>query len=185
MKKIALTLLLMLFLCGCEKTGPEYLISSMGFDSTKGVYNVCFEAVIINTETTEQSVRLLKGSGNTVEDAVKEIDAQITQPLMLSHCGVIAIGNSINNKQLHEIGEFCYSRDEITLSAFFVRTENALQLLSVKPVSSVCAGYDIMGLIEQNKPYKNRFFEIINSDYEAALPQISLMDGGLCFDKAS
>ncbi len=182
MKKIFLILVLIVSLCGCEKTGPEYLISSMGFDSIDGAYNVCFEAVIINTETTEQSVKLLKGEGKTVKEAVRQIDKQCTQPLLFAHCGVLAIGDSITKEQFKEIGDFCYREDEITLSAFFISTENAQKLLSVKPVSSICAGYDIMGLVKENKRHKNRFFEVMSSGYKAHLPRISLKDGGLRFD---
>lgn len=182
MKRILFCVLLMLLLCGCEKTGPEYLVSSMGFDVEGDSYKVCFESVIINSENTEQTVRLLKGEGKTVKAAVEQIDRQCTQPLLLSHCGVLAIGDSVSKSQLRQIGDFCYSQEQVTLSAFFVRTENAEKLLSVKPVSSTCAGYDIMGLIKENKRYDNRLFEVINKDYDVNLPKISLKDGGLKFD---
>ena len=139
MKKILLSFVLMLFLCGCEKTGPEYLISGIGFDNNNQTYKVCFEAVVINTENTEQSVKLLKGEGKTVEEAVKEIDRQCTQPLLLSHCGILAIGENISQEQFSKICKYCYNIEEITLSAFFVKTDNAEKLLSVKPISSACA----------------------------------------------
>ncbi len=184
MKKIWLGLILILFLCGCEKTAPEYLISSIGFDSKGETYKVCFEAVIINTENTEQSVKLLKGEGETIKEAVDKIERQCTQPLLLSHCGVLAVGEDITRQQFLEICDYCYEKNEITLSAFFIKTKNAQKLLSAKPISSACVGYDIMGLIKQNKHYKNRFFEVINSDYKASIPKISLKDGGLLFENA-
>ncbi len=182
MKKILLAIVLMLLLCGCDKTGPEYLVSSMGFDFSDGLYNVCFEAVVINSESSGQTIKLLKGKGVTIGEAVSDIYRQCTQPLMLSHCGVLAIGESVDNIRLREIGDYCYNQDQLTLSAFFVKTENAEKILSVKPLSSVCAGYDIMGLIQQNKQYNNRFFELINSSYRAKLPKIILQNGGLIFE---
>ncbi len=182
MKKTLVLVLFMLLLCGCRKTGPEYLVSGIGFDLENDRYKICFEAIIINSEEPEQTIRLLKGEGETIEEAVAQIDRQCTQPLLLSHCGVLVIGEEVNRARLREIGDFCYSRDEITLSAFFVRTKNAQKLLSVKPVSSACASYDVMGILRENKPYKNRFFEVLSTGYDTNLPEISLKDGGLEFD---
>lgn len=182
MKKIILVLCFAFFLCGCEKTGPEYLVSGMGFDSFDGRYEICFETIVINTETTEQSVRLLKGNGSTVYEAVSQIDRQCTQPLLLSHCGILAIGDSITETELKQIGDYCYSQDELTLSVYLIRTPDAEKLFKAKPISSICAGYDIMGLLKENSGYKNRFFEVLNSGYKAALPKISLKDGGLIFN---
>jgi hypothetical protein len=182
MKKVFLVVLLLALMCGCDKTKPEYLVSAMGFDSDGGGYSVCFESIVINTENNEQKLLLLKGKGETIKTAVDEIYRQCTQPVLLSHCGVIAVGEGINKNRFKEICEFCYDKEQITLSAFFVKTKNAENLLSFKPISSTCAGYDIMGLIKQNKGYKNRFFEIINSNFKAELPLISLTDGGIIFE---
>ncbi len=182
MKKILFAIFLMFLLCGCEKKGPEYLISSMGFDYNNGQYEVCFEAIVINSENTEQTVKVFKGRGSSIESAVGEIRKQCTQPLLLSHCGVIAVGEDISKARFKEVCNFCYNEEEITLSAFFVKSENPQKLLSTKPLSSACAGYDIMGLLKQNKHYKNRFFEVINSGYKAVLPRVNQKDGGLCFE---
>jgi len=183
MKKIFICLLLLLFLGGCQKAKPEYLISSIGIDTKNDKFNVCFEAVIINSENPEQKLMLLKGSGDTIEQAVAQINRQCTQPLLLSHCAVIVTGETITEKQLNEILEYCYQRDEITLSAFFITTKNAEKLLSQEPVSSVCVGYDIMGLIEQysklkNKNFKNRFFEVMTLKEQTVLPKITLKEKG-------
>ncbi|MBQ4119162.1 MAG: hypothetical protein IJD45_02090 [Clostridia bacterium] len=181
MKKVFLILALGLFLCGCQKRGPEYLVSSMGFDKENDSYKVCFESVIINSEDTKQSVKLLKGEGKTLRGAIMRIEKQCTQPLLLSHCGVLVIGDGITQNELSEVAKYCVKNEEITLSAFLIKTENAQQLLSVKPVSSLTVGFDIMGLLEQNKHYKNRLFELTATNYTAALPRVSINDGGLIF----
>ncbi len=179
MKKILLSLLLVLLLCGCEKRGPEYLVSSIGFDKQSDKYKVCFESVIINSEDTKQTVKLLKGEGETLKSAINQIKKQCTQPLLLSHCGVLVIGNSISGNELSDIANYCVEHKEITLSSFIIKTENAEKLLSVKPVSSLTVGFDIMGLLEQNKRYKNRLFELVNRGYNTTLPSLSINDGGL------
>ncbi len=179
MKKFFIMFIIMLCLCGCEKKGPEYLVSGMGFDKVEGIYNVCFETVIINSEDTKQSVRLLKGKGTSLESAVEEILNQCTQPLLLSHCGVLVLGDTITVDELENIAKYYVKGEKITLSAFLVRTENAEKVMNIEPISSVSVGYDIMGLLEQNKEYKNRLFETVNSDYKVLLPKISIINGGL------
>ena len=183
MKKFFLIFALAFLLCGCQKTGPEYLVSGIGFDSKDGKYNVCFETIIINTENTAQTVRLLKGERDTVKNAVRQINAQCTQPLLMAHCGVVVIGEDITYNQLKEVGDYCYNEDEITLSAYFVRTDNAEKLFSLKPISSASVGYDVMGLVKRNKRFNNRVFEVVNSDYKATVPRISIKEKGIKFDE--
>lgn len=181
MKKIVLVITFLLFLCGCEKTGPEYLVSSMGFDKVNGKYDICFETVIINSENQDQTLKLLSGKGESIDKAVKQIKNSCTQPLLLSHCGVIVIGENIGEKQFEDIKNYCYDTDPITLSAYFVKTKNAKEVLSAKPVSSACVGYDILGLIKQNNATKSRFFEILNNGKDVQLPMISVKEKGVCF----
>ncbi len=182
MKKLLFVLVSICLLCGCENNQPQYLISSMGFDYSKGEYQVCYEAIVINSENTDQTLKLIEGRGDSVKEAVDEIKKQSTQSLLLSHCGVVAIDEQMPNIQFGEVCEFCYGQEELTLSAFFVRSENVKKLLSTKPVSSACAGYDIMGLLKQNKQFKNRFFEVINLGYDSVLPTVNQKDGGLYFE---
>ncbi len=183
MKRLILCFLAIIFLCGCEKSGPEYLVSSMGFSYKEGEFNVCFEAVIINSENTEQELKLLKGKGETIEKAVEQIKRQTTQSLLLSHCGVIVLENSLKKEEFNKVMDYCYNQDQITLSTFFVKTRNPEKLLSQKIVSSACVGFDIMGLLRQNNSYKNRFYEVINSGANTPLPVISVKDGGIYFGK--
>lgn len=176
MKKILLIFTLLISLCGCKQTGAEYIISSMGFDNSDGLLNTCFEAIVINSETTESQIKLLEGKGKTVTDGIKQIKKSATQKLLLSHCGVLVMGEDLTESQINEIYEFCFDERDITLSARVVTTKNAKQLLQTKPVSSIAVGYDILGLIEQyskkDKQIKNRYFEIMALERRVALPKI-------------
>lgn len=182
MKRIIFVVFVLLLLCGCNNGRSEYLVSAMGFDYNEGEYEVCFEAIIVNSENTDQTLKLFKGSGETLEKAIKKIEKQCTRPLLFSHCGVIVVGEKIPKLKFLEVCDYCYAEEEITLSAFFIKTESPETLLSIKPTSSACVGYDIMGLLKQNKVFENRFFEIIKSDYTAQLPKISKVQGGLYFE---
>lgn len=176
MKKILLIFTLLISLCGCRQTGGEYIISSIGFDNKDGLLNTCFEAVVINSETTESQIKLIEGKGKTVTDGIEKIKKQITQKLLLSHCGVLVMGENLTESQINEIYEFCFNERDITLSARVVKTENAKKLLQKKAISSISVGYDILGLIEQyskkDKQIKNRYFEIMALERRVALPKI-------------
>ncbi len=177
MKKILLIFILLISLCGCKQTGAEYIISSMGFDNSDGLLNICFEAIVINSETTESQIKLLEGKGKTVKDGIKQIKKSATQKLLLSHCGVLVMGENLTQSQIDGIYEFCFDERDITLSARVVTTKNAKQLLQSKSVSSIAVGYDILGLIEQyskkDKQIKNRYFEIMALEKQVVLPKIT------------
>lgn len=183
MKKLIFLFLPLFLLCSCQKTKPEYLISSIGFDNKDGQINTCFEAIVINSETEDQEVKLFEGKGKTVQEGIEKIKRQCTQDFLLSHCGVLVVGESITKGQLDSIYEFCFNEENITLSARFVKTENAKELLSQKPFSTISVGYDILGLIEQysqnqNKKIKNRYFEIMAKDKKVSLPKITINKEG-------
>lgn len=179
MKRCVLCLLILLSLSGCYKSNNNYLISSIGFDYEDGMYNTAFEAVISNSETDEQTVKLIKAKGDTIEKCVKEIEKQCTQEVLLSHCGIIAVGESVDKERLQEIYDYCFKNENITISVRFVKTENAEKLLSQEPVSAVAVGYDILNLTEQtDKSAKNRYFEIMAQNGKAKMPKVTLTKEG-------
>lgn len=176
MKKPVLFLfsfILLFSLCGCSfketlsSHNGEYIISAIGFDGLGDKIGICLEAVIVNTEDTdaERRLELIEGSGNTVEEAFYNASKKTSQPFMLSHCSIIALGEGISPKRFTEINDFCYSSGEITLSAMFVGCKKATALLSSQAISSVAVGYDIASMLEQQSRqtginYKNCFYEI-------------------------
>lgn len=183
MKRLFLIIPLLFLLCGCQKTGPEYLISSIGFDNENGQLKACFEAIVINSETEGQQVKVIEGVGKTVNEAIGQVERKSTQSLLFSHCAVLVVGDSVTQNQLDNIYDFCFENTDITLSAFFVKTQNAKKLLSSKPLSTIAVGYDILGLIEQysknkNIKIKNRYFEIMALNKEVVLPKITLKEEG-------
>ena len=182
MKKLVLGLCMLLFLCGCEGERREYLVSAIGVMETERGFSLCAEEVIINTEKNEQSLRLIKGEGETLEEAVEKIKSQSVQPLLFSHCGVIAIGQGVADATLKEVCEYAIKSREITLSAYILKTENPIKLLSAKPVSSLSAGYEIMAFLRQNSSYRNRLFELAAKDYKTDLPVILIEDGGFVIE---
>ncbi len=186
MKKIIIMLMLTLFLCGCGDKPQEYLVTAIGVDYDKALYTVSFEAVVVNTEAEGQQRVLLTGQGRTLIKAIDEVKKQTTQPLLLSHCGVVAVGKGISQQKLGGIMRYCKEEKDITLSIRFLKTENAAELLKTEPISSVSVGYDLMSLFDaqkqQNKDIKNRLFEIYEQ-LSPILPTIKTNETGYYFEK--
>ena len=187
MKKIIIMLFTLFFLCGCGDKPQEYLVTAIGVDYDKALYTVSFEAVVVNTEAEGQRRMLLTGQGRTLIKAIEDAKNQTTQPLLLSHCGVVAVGNGISKQKLGGIMRYCKEEKDITLSIRFLKTENAQKLLKTEPLSSVSVGYDLTALFEtaqkeQNKEIKNRLFEIYEQ-LSPTLPTIEINETGYYFEK--
>lgn len=185
MKKLIIPILCILLLCGCENKPQEYMITAIGVDYDKGLYTVSFEALIINTENEEQELKVITGKERTLLKAVEEIKKQNTLPLMLSHCGVVAVGDGISREKLKGIMRFAKEQGDITLSVQFLKTENANELLSGEPISSASVGYDLMSMMKtanevDDKSLKNRLFEICESE-SPSLPKIEKNEKGYYF----
>ena len=170
------------FMCGCSakeavaSDKQEYIVSSIGFDEQDdGMIKMILEAVVVNSDdfTSEKSSKLIIGKGETVLSAYSQIISKITQPLMFSHCGVIAIGSGLNSESVKEVHDFCYNKDEINLAAMFIYTPIAEVLLSCEPISSVAVGYDVMSMVEvisdENGIVLSNLFYQIESEKEKPL----------------
>jgi hypothetical protein len=187
MKRILTPFLCLIFLCGCHQKPQEYLVTAIGVDVFMGEYVLTVESVIINTETDSEKRQTLTGKGRTLDQAFNDIEKQTTMPLMLSHCGIIIVGKTISRTTLKGIMRYCKERGEITLSAYFIKTENAALLLEKEPISSISVGYDLMAMIKTNNmqnstKIKNRLFEICENE-NPILPLINLTEKGYYFDQ--
>ncbi len=177
MKRLAIlfcTVLTLLVLSGCSakeaiaSDKQEYIVSSIGFDNSKGDIKMIIEAIVVNTDDLkeEKESRIITGEGENPDEAYSEIISKITQPLSLGHNAVTVIGESVIPKQLDLIFEFLKETPQINIATMLIFTESAEELLSVKAVSSVAIGYDIMSMIEvseekQGTVFKNRLYEVV------------------------
>ncbi len=146
----------------------EYIVSSLGFDNSKGDIKMIIEAIVVNTDDLEEEKesRIITGEGENPDEAYSKIISKITQPLSLGHNAVTVIGESVTPEQLNLIFEFLRETPQINIATMLIFSENAEELLSVKAVSSVAVGYDIMSMIEvteekQGTIFKNRLYEAV------------------------
>ncbi len=201
MKKVITILMLVVFtvsLCGCSTKSAvvynrgEYIVSAIGFDNDFNDIKMTVEAIVVNSDIPQdpEKSKIFSGSGTSIAQAFFEINKKITQPLMFSHTGVIAMGESLLPNQINDVLKFCYEKDEINLAAMFVATADAKELLSCKAVSSVAVGYDIMNMTQvmgekTNFKFKNRFYEVEANrnapSKTVSLPYFTVSDGSVIF----
>lgn len=192
-KRIALILcFVVLMLSGCtgyrESTGT-YIISAIGFDTSKDGLSVNVQAVEVGGASPEGIV--FSGVGTTPEKAVYSVATKTTKTLLFDHCGIVAVGEDISGKKLSEILRFCREQSSLNLSVYVVSCENAQKLLETKAVSSVASGYDLMEILENYEDktgvdLKNRFYELETltrrQDNVFTLPVFGFTDNGFELD---
>lgn len=196
MKKIVVIICVMalaLSLCGCNFLKPvkaasaEYIVTSMAFCEQRGEIQTFIEAVVVNTENTETSKlrKVFEGKGKTVEEAVDSAAYSITQGLLFGHMAAIVFEESLSAENFYKVLQYCYSIEEITLSALCFSSDDVKSLIESEPISSVAVGYDILSVLEQRRDeygtnLKNKLYQVLSLSKETlqtvALPFFSVED---------
>ena len=176
MKRLSLflcALLVCAVLSGCGDIGGiaqddrKFMVSAIGFDEEEGQLKTAVELIVINGENYESAAetRVITAKGENIEETLDTIASSLTKPMLLNHCGIIAIGEKIGKERFAEICDYAFYDERITLSAYMVTAQDCETLLTGKPEASVAVGYDMMGIIEQESAqsgvaYNSRFFEV-------------------------
>lgn len=160
-------------LTACRGTGDNikndrrFMVSALGFETDGFLIKVTSELIIINSEDPETppQAKTFSAKSSTVTGALEDISARLSRPMLLEHCGIIAIGDRMNEKRFSEICDYCFAENRITLSAYMISVPDPEELLSGEPESSAAVGYDIMNIIEQQNAANgintnSRFFEV-------------------------
>lgn len=149
------------------KNDRRFMVSALGFETDGFLIKVTSELIIINSEDPETSpqAKSFSAKSSTVTGALEDISARLSRPMLLEHCGIIAIGDRMNEKRFSEICDYCFAENRITLSAYMISVPDPEELLSGEPESSAAVGYDIMNIIEQQNAANgintnSRFFEV-------------------------
>ncbi len=198
MKRLAIlfSVVILFVLSGCSakeaiaSDKQEYIVSSIGFDNSKGDIKFIIEAVVVNTDDLKEQkeTRIITGKGENPVEAYSNIISKITQPLSLGHNAVTVIGESVTPEQLNSIFGFLKETPQINIATMLIFSENAEELLSQKVLSSVAVGYDIMSMIEvseekQGTVFKNRLYEVVALNSKPMktfwIPHISFNNEGI------
>ena len=158
---ITVVLLLSATLTACRGVGNSikndrrFMVSALGFETDGFLIKVTSELIIINSENPDNppQAKTFSAKSSTIGGALDDISAHLSKPMLLEHCGIIAIGEKMDEKRFSEICDYCFSENRITISAYMIST----------PYPAV--GYDIMSIIEQQNAANgaaanSRFFEV-------------------------
>lgn len=163
-----LALVTVVSLCGCSsvlKEDRNITVSALGFDKEGDNYLLSVEVIIINSENNddEPKPQVLIGKGENIKSAFKEISNYLPWNLLISHCGVIVIGKTIDKTSLENICKYLLS-NRIPLASYLIATENSSELLKGGSEISAAAGYELMEKarhkIENQDKFNSSFFQI-------------------------
>lgn len=165
----SLILIFLCMLCGCigyEESDSRYIVSALGFDSDGDNISVAAEVIAVGEGSAAElpETRIFTSVGKTPASAVYNLGSSLSKGLLMEHCGVVVLGSGIDRGQMKEIFEYCRKENELNLAVYMITAENATELISVKPLSAITIGYEIMGIIERSTEengisYSNRFYE--------------------------
>lgn len=170
--RIIIAIILCCLLSGCTlyeapKTDRSITVAALGFDGKDDKISVSAEVILINAEDPNEAPTplVITKTAKTIEQALTEISDQLPWRLVFEHCGVIIIGETINDEWLDKVCEYLFRKSRITLSAYFISANDTKNFLSGGSSTTVSTGYEIMEIIRNQfartgKNYKNRFFEI-------------------------
>lgn len=165
------SVVVLLCLMGCSnnysETDMEYMVSSIGFDKKGEKVNVFVEIIVVNSGENSSGAKskVLNSCGYSVGDAVYNLHSSLAKPLMLNHCGLLILGESIDESDLKDIFKLCYYDKNITMAIEVIGVKKVEELMKVKPSSNIALGYEISEAIRQYSEFsgvdfKNRFYEI-------------------------
>lgn len=198
-KRLCLTISSLIFLTclsACGGTGDSikndrrFMVSALGFEADGFLIKVTAELIVINSENPEVSpeARVFSAKSRDIEGALEEISSRLSKPMLLEHCGIIAIGESMTAERFSQICDYCFYENRITLSAYMISAKSPELLLGGKPESSAATGYDIMNMIERQSKSDgistdSRFFEIESARESGkdtfALPRFGMTEDGV------
>lgn len=151
-------LVLPCLLSSCQMTGrsePEqvYLVSAVGFDSAvNGDIRLSVEVPLTReSETENMETKLFAASGSTVEETVRKITSGLSRKLLFSHCALMVLGDSLSREQLEAAFAFASTGAYLPLAAQVVGSADAETLLRGGSLSTPAVGYDIPGILKQEK----------------------------------
>lgn len=171
---------------GYREIDSLFFVSAIGFDYKDG-YKISLETVSAggNEIETEPFSKTYYAKGDTLKDAMQKIYKKLPKGISFDHTVCAVMGKGIKKRQLKRVISFllCNKEINISLSLFCSDISANTLLLNAKPVS-LCVGYDILGLKNENEKrngasFNNTLFEIsdkIKEEKSVSLPKLKLKE---------
>ena len=176
MKRLLLLVTLTAFLlCGCSVGGidtgasAEYTVSAIGFDKTDDGTVATFEVIAVNRDDDERKPErlLFSATGETPEKAAKKAEKLSGVGFTKSHTASVIIGNTVKGDLFDGITEYCIDERDISVAVAVFCAENAKDLLTNEPITSIAVGYEIASVLSAYKtPLRNRLYESDSRHFE-------------------
>ena len=101
---------------------------------------------------------------------ISKIDKNISQSLILSHCGSVVLGQNLTHKTATQILDYLFLSEKFPLNCYIVSADNAFNILNCEIPSEEPVGYTLANLLtDKYQNIDSRIFSLYKSD-EILLP---------------
>lgn len=154
---VVFILILSLTLCGCydyQEINDTAMVSGISIDKGKEErYSVAVEVIQpSDSEKSTPKAKVLKESGNSVEDCLKRLVNAATKALQFSHCKLILFSDEIAAEGISDLVDY-FLRDSEYRSDLFLAVvvgADASEMLSTGEKESRISSYDYTSVIENS-----------------------------------
>ncbi len=169
--KILFVLFVAFSLCSCSsltqmrEVEDAVLISALGFDRSGELIKMSAEIAFKSEEKT-----VLSSLGKHIEDCIEEIEKNIPEKLIFSHCGAVVLGQSLTHKTSVSILDYLYIKEDFPLNCYVVSADNAQKIINCEMPNEESIGYCLYELLsEKGENTDSRIFALYRNE-EMFLP---------------
>lgn len=167
-------------LCGCDyqEINRGLLVTAIGISQNDNRTNLTVEAISSSDMQDASSERqILTASGESVNEAFKNLDLQLVKPLYFEQLGTVVLEEDILDESVY----FLKNMTNINYGIYVVKTNDVKSLFEFESLDEIL-GYDIIGLIKNYD--KNKGVEISNQLYQinqnsVSIPTVTVVDDKL------
>lgn len=134
--KIILILVFTLLLTGCwnyKELNDIAIITSMSIDKNNDEFIV--GVGVANTNKSDKQVTIYSGSGNTLSEAVKNIDLYVPKQLYFGHLSVVTINEEVAKVGLNQITDYLLRSKQISSNFFLLISKEVEAKEIIKTIS--------------------------------------------------
>ena len=154
------TLVALFVFSGSGHTGEiqdRLLCHALGIDFAQGEYKVTLQAFKPSgagsdtpVDITKSNIEVIKGSGRTVSEALRQCENEHGKEVFLGHLKLICLGSSVTLTQPRSLFEFCLRDRTVYLGVDICLADNAGELMSTELSSEMLATENYTYVIEKN-----------------------------------
>ena len=169
--KILFTLFIVFSLSSCtsltqmREVEDAVLISAIGFDKSGQLIKMSVEIAYKSEEKT-----VLSSTGKKIEDCIEEMEKNIPEKLIFSHCGAVVLGQSLTHNTTVSILDYLYLKEDFPLNCYVVSADDAQKILKCEMPNKEPIGYCLSELLsDKGQDTDSRIFVLYRKE-EKLLP---------------